>query len=164
MPMIAECASVAVGSLYRYYANKDELVARLYADNYARLAEELKRVAAKATTARDKVTAMVRFICGFFDREWDLARFLLLEQHVRLKTYAGAANPVDILHDLLAEGIHRGEVRQLDDMLATALVMGPLIQAAISAPTGGSPAPSPTPPTTSPRVSGRRSQNSETEQ
>jgi TetR/AcrR family transcriptional regulator, repressor of fatR-cypB operon len=36
MPMIAECAGVAVGSLYRYYANKDELVARLYADNYAR--------------------------------------------------------------------------------------------------------------------------------
>ena len=36
MPMIAECAGVAVGSLYRYYTNKDELVARLYADNYAR--------------------------------------------------------------------------------------------------------------------------------
>src|ERR1700753_4305079 len=85
MPMIAESAGVAVGSLYRYYANKDELVARLYTENYARLAEELNRVAARATTARDKIAAMVRFICGFFDREWDLARFLLLEQHVRLK-------------------------------------------------------------------------------
>ena len=30
MPMIAQCAGVAVGSLYRNYANKDELVARLY--------------------------------------------------------------------------------------------------------------------------------------
>ena len=64
-------------------------MARLYADNYARLAGELKRVAAKAATTRDKIAAMVRFICGFFDREWDLARFLLLEQHVRLKSYAG---------------------------------------------------------------------------
>src|SRR2546423_10307949 len=72
MPMIAECAGVAVGSLYRYYANKDELVARLYADNYVRLAEELKRVAWKAATSRDKIAAMVRFICGFFDRDWDL--------------------------------------------------------------------------------------------
>jgi AcrR family transcriptional regulator len=130
MPMIAECAGVAVGSLYRYYANKDELVTRLYADNYARLAEELKRVAAKAATTRDKVAAMVRFICGFFDREWDLARFLLLEQHVRLKSYAGAANPVDIVNDVLADGIRRGEIRHLDGMLATALVMGPVIQAA----------------------------------
>jgi AcrR family transcriptional regulator len=130
MPMIAESAGVAVGSLYRYYANKDELVARLYADNYARLAGELKRVAAKAATTRDKIAAMIRFICGFFDREWDLARFLLLEQHVRLKSYGEAANPVDIVHDVLADGMRRGEVRPLDSMVATALVMGPVIQAA----------------------------------
>jgi AcrR family transcriptional regulator len=130
MPMIAERAGVAVGSLYRYYANKEELVARLYADNYARLAEELRRAAAGAASTRDKIAAMVRYICGYFDREWDLARFLLLEQHVRLKSYAGAANPVDIVHDVLTEGMRRGEVRQLDGMLATALVMGPVIQAA----------------------------------
>ena len=130
MPMIAECAGVAVGSLYRYYANKDELIARLYADNYARLAQELDRAQTQAATARDKVAAMVRFICGFFDREWDLARFLLLEQHVRLKTYSGAANPVDVVYGVLAEGMRRGEVRRLDGVLATALVMGPVVQAA----------------------------------
>jgi AcrR family transcriptional regulator len=130
MPMIAECAGVAVGSLYRYYANKNELVARLYADNYARLAQELDRAHTQAATARDKIAAMVRFICGFFDREWDLARFLLLEQHVRLKTYNGAANPVDVVYGVLAEGMRRGEVRRLDGVLATALVMGPVIQAA----------------------------------
>jgi|SRR5689334_813383 AcrR family transcriptional regulator len=130
MPMIAECAGVAVGSLYRYYANKDELVARLYTDNYVRLAEELKRVASKAATSRDKIAAMVRFICGFFDQKWDLARFLLLEQHLRLKTYSGAANPVDIVHEVLADGMRRGEVIQRNGIVATALVMGPVIQAA----------------------------------
>ena len=130
MPMIAESAGVAVGSLYRYYANKDGLVARLYADNYARLAQELDRAQTQAAAARDKVAAMVRFICGFFDREWDLARFLLLEQHVRLKTYSGAANPVDVVYGVLAEGMRRGEVRRLDGVLATALVIGPVVQAA----------------------------------
>ncbi len=130
VPMIAEHAGVAVGSLYRYYANKEELVARLYVENYARLAQELDRAQARATSTRDKIAVMVRFICSYFDREWDLARFLLLEQHVRLKSYAGAANPVDIVHDALAEGMRRGEVRQLDGILATALVMGPVIQAA----------------------------------
>jgi AcrR family transcriptional regulator len=130
VPMIAERAGVAVGSLYRYYANKEELVARLYAENYARLAQELDRVQAGEASTRYKISAMVRFICAYFDREWDLARFLLLEQHVRLKSYAGAANPVDIVRDVLAEGMHRGEVKPLDGMVATALVMGPVIQAA----------------------------------
>jgi AcrR family transcriptional regulator len=156
MPMIAECAGVAVGSLYRYYANKDELVARLYADNYARLAQELDRAQTQAATAGDKVAAMVRFICGFFDREWDLARFLLLEQHVRLKTYSGAANPVDVVYGVLAEGMRRGEVRRLDGVLATALVIGPVVQAATFLTYGRLTAPSPTPPRTSPRVSGRQ--------
>jgi TetR/AcrR family transcriptional regulator, repressor of fatR-cypB operon len=130
VPMIAERAGVAVGSLYRYYANKEELVARLYAENYARLAQELDRVQAGEASSRHKIAAMVRFICGFFDRQWDLARFLLLEQHVRLKSYVGAQNPVDIVRDVLAEGMRRGEVRPLDRMVATSLVMGPVIQAA----------------------------------
>src|SRR5215831_20052672 len=112
VPMIAEQAGVAVGSLYRYYANKEELVARLYAENYAELAKELRRVDAKEASARDKIAAMVRFICCFFDRSWDLARFLLLEQHVRLKSYSEAANPVDIVRRVLVDGMRRGEVRQ----------------------------------------------------
>src|SRR5438034_1295120 len=41
VPMIAERAGVGVGSLYRYYGNKEELVARLYAEHYARLAAAL---------------------------------------------------------------------------------------------------------------------------
>ena len=130
MPMIAEHAGVAVGSLYRYYGNKEELVTRLYGENYASLARALDRVQTKEAATRDKIAAMVRFICGFFDREWDLARFLLLEQHVRLKTYSGAANPVDVVYGVLAEGMRRGEVRRLDGVLATALVIGPVVQAA----------------------------------
>ena len=130
VPVIAERAGVAVGSLYRYYGNKEELVARLYAENYARLADELRHVAARQGSTRDKIAAMVRFICNYFDQEWDLARFLLLEQHVRLKSYAEAANPVDVVDEVLDEGMRRGEVRRLDGMVAAALVMGPVIQAA----------------------------------
>src|SRR6266436_1736925 len=65
VPMIAEHAGVAVGSLYRYYANKEELVARLYAENYARLARELDGVQENEQSARAKIAAMVCFICGY---------------------------------------------------------------------------------------------------
>lgn len=130
MPMIAEAAGVAVGSLYRYYANKEELVGRLYAENYAELARALERVEAGAGGALDKIAAMIRFICGFFDGEWDLARFLLFEQHVRLKRYNDPANPVAVVERVLAEGIEHGELRRLDPALAAALVIGPVVQAA----------------------------------
>ena len=130
MPMIAEHGGVAVGSLYRYYASKEELVARLYAENYRRLADQLDQVQEAERSSHDKIAAMVRFVCAFFDREWDLARFLLLEQHMRLKNYDGPANPVDIVCRVLADGIRRGELRPVDVTAAAALVMGPVIQAA----------------------------------
>ena len=59
MPMIAEEAGVAVGSLYRYFANKEELVARLYAENYGRLAEKLDRVQATVAVV-DSLSMTIR--------------------------------------------------------------------------------------------------------
>jgi AcrR family transcriptional regulator len=130
MPMIAEAAGVAVGSLYRYDASKDELVARLYAENYVALAQALDRVQQEEPGARAKLAAMTRFICRYFDEEWDLARFLLLEQHTGLRDYADPANPIDILERVIAAGIVAGDIRPLAPIVATALVMGPIVQAA----------------------------------
>jgi AcrR family transcriptional regulator len=130
VPMIAEAAGVAVGSLYRYYANKEEMVARLYAENYAELAAMLNEAQADKSGAQAKLGAMIRVICGFFDREWDIARFLLLEQHARLRSYTGPANPVDVVRQVVTDGIARGEIRPLAPLVAVALVMGPVVQAA----------------------------------
>ncbi len=130
VPLIAERAGVAVGSLYRYYENKEDLVERLYAENYAAMADRLSAVQASEQTAAARIAAMIRLICSTFDEEWDLARFLLLEQHVRLKHYELAANPVEVVQQVMADGIRSGELRAMDPALAAALVMGPVLQAA----------------------------------
>jgi AcrR family transcriptional regulator len=130
MQMIAEEAGVAVGSLYRYYESKEALVARLFADNYAALARALDEVQLPAAGIRAKLAAMTRFICGYFDREWDLARFLLLEQHSGLREYADPANPIDVIDGVIAAGIEAGELPPGDPIVAAALVIGPVVQAA----------------------------------
>jgi hypothetical protein len=63
-------------------------VARLYAENYARLAKELQCATAEAAFTPRQDRRYGSLHRQFSDREWDLARFLLLEQHVRLKSYA----------------------------------------------------------------------------
>jgi len=130
MPMIAAAAGVAVGSLYRYYASKEELVSRLYAGNYAALAQHLDRVQQAQEGTRAKLAAMALFICRYFDDEWDLARFLLLEQHAGLRGYAGPANPIDIVERVIAVGIAAGDIRPIAPLVATAMVIGPIVQAA----------------------------------
>jgi AcrR family transcriptional regulator len=141
MPMIADAACVAVGSLYRYDASKEELVARLYAENYAALARALDDAQREEVGARAKLAAMTRFICRYFDEEWDVARFLLLEQHSGLRDYADPANPIDILERVVAAGIAAGDIRPLEPIVAAALVMGPIVQAATFRAYGRLPAP-----------------------
>ena len=63
VPMIAERAGVAVGSLYRYYANKNELVARLYTENYARLAGELDRVQSGDYAGANQTALVLLLVC-----------------------------------------------------------------------------------------------------
>ena len=130
MPLIAAEAAVAVGSLYRYYRNKDALIARLFADNYAALACDLDRAQQREAGTRVKLAAMTRFICGWCDAEWDLARFLLLEQHAGLRDYRDAANPIDVVAGVVIAGIAAGEIRPLAPILATAMAIGPVVQAA----------------------------------
>ena len=130
MPLIAEAAGVAVGSLYRYYPSKEALIARLFADNYAELARALESTQAGEEGARAKLAAMTRFICFYFDREWDLARFLLLEQHAGLRDYEDPDNPIDVIGQVVAAGIAAGEIRPGDPLVAAALVIGPVVQAA----------------------------------
>jgi len=60
--------------------------------------------------------------------------------------------------------MRRGEVRRLDEMLAAALVMGPVIQAAIFRTYGRLTGPLSISPTTSLAALGRRSPNNATEQ
>jgi len=130
VPLIAEKAGVAVGSIYRHYENKDDLVHRLYVEHYARLAGLLEAAIAGQRSAEARLAAMIRAIARFIDAEWHVARFLLLEQHMRLQDFADPANPVDVVHRVVLEGIKRGEIRAMDPMVAVALVMGPVVQAA----------------------------------
>jgi AcrR family transcriptional regulator len=130
VPLIAEKAGVAVGSIYRHYENREDLVRRLYVEHYARLAALLDEAQSAARGTEAKLTAMIRAIVRFVDAEWHVARFLLLEQHMRLMDYEEPANPVDIVREVIAHGIKRGEVRAMDPMVAVALVMGPVVQAA----------------------------------
>jgi AcrR family transcriptional regulator len=130
VPLIAEKAGVAVGSIYRHYENKDDLVRRLYASHYARLASLLTEAQRGQRGARARLEAMLRAIVRFIDSEWHIARFLLLEQHMRLHGYEEPGNPVDVVHGVIVEAIKCGEVRAMDPMVAVSLVMGPVVQAA----------------------------------
>ena len=128
---IAAAAGIAEGTLYRHYSGKDALAWELFSHNYTAFALELQRVEAGQATLRAKLDAMVRQCCAFFDRDPVLFSYLLLAQHGQLqKVTPEMANPVEVVREVLAAGMDRGEIPAGDPDVVAAMVLGVVLQVA----------------------------------
>jgi AcrR family transcriptional regulator len=129
---IAGAAMIAEGTLYRHYAGKDALAWELFSRNFTALAGELQDIQAPHQTLRAKVDAMVRHFCTFFDRDPVLFSYLLLVQHGQLqKVTPDMPNPVEVVREVLAGGMARGEIPAGDADVAAAMVLGIVLQVAV---------------------------------
>ncbi|MBL8699908.1 MAG: TetR/AcrR family transcriptional regulator [Alphaproteobacteria bacterium] len=138
---IAQAVGIADGALYRHFESKDDLVWTLFETNYVDLARRLDELGRIASGARDRLAAMITGFCRYHDDNPILFRFLLFVQHGQLaKLRPGTANPVDVVHDVLAAALARGELPRQDPALATALVLGIVLQPATFAAYGRLPA------------------------
>jgi AcrR family transcriptional regulator len=129
---IAAAAGIAEGTLYRHYPGKDALAWDLFSKNYIAFALELHRIQAGQASLRAKLEAMVRQFCAFFDDDPVLFSYLLLAQHGQLqKVTPEMPNPVEVVREVLAGGMDRGEIPAGDPDVAAAMVLGIVLQVAI---------------------------------
>ena len=129
---LAAAAGIAEGTLYRHYPGKDALAWDLFNKNYTAFALELHRIQAGHLTLRAKLDAMVRQCCTFFDHDPVLFSYLLLAQHGHLqKVTAVMPNPVEVVREVLAQGMDRGEIPAGNPDVAAAMVLGIVLQVAI---------------------------------
>lgn len=128
---IAQGAHLAEGALYRHYRSKDELILGLFSRHYTALAATLEALQAPCAHVKEKLRAMVAECCRMFDADPVLFQFLLLVQHHSLhRIEAGPASPVEVVYRVLVAGMAKGEIPSRDPDLATALVMGGILQPA----------------------------------
>ncbi len=129
---IAEAAEVAEGSIYRYFDSKETLAHELFKMAYVQYAEELQAIAAEEATFVKTWKAVVAHLCRAFDEDADAFRFLLITQHEHLgEISAKLASPVEVVREIMAKAIKRGEVSVPDANLAAALGLGAIVQTAI---------------------------------
>lgn len=127
---LANAAGVAEGTLYRHYASKDDLVTDLFVSNYASFAGRLRALAA-LSGFRARIEAVAAEIFQFHDDQPTLFRFLLLVQHQALpRAASGPDNPVSVLQAMVEDAVAAGEITLSDVPLATAMVLGLLLQPA----------------------------------
>jgi AcrR family transcriptional regulator len=126
---IAQAVDISEGALYRHFVGKDELVWELFERHYVAFAGRLQSLADGEPSARGKLSAMIRGFCQAHDDDPALFHFLLFVQHGQLsKLSSTTPTPVTVMHALLSRAIATGEIPAQDANLASALVMGIVLQ------------------------------------
>lgn len=128
---IAMAASVAEGTIYRYFPSKEQLALDLFLRHHQGLAEALAEAQRPAKALRAKIEAIVRCYCEWADRDWTLFAYHLLNQHSFLiQVPDGMANPVTVVRDVISQAMKAGEIPKRNVDLAAASAIGVVMQAA----------------------------------
>jgi AcrR family transcriptional regulator len=130
---IAKAAGIAEGTLYRHYSSKDDLAWELFSKNFMSFTLELNRVQQGAPTLQAKIDAMIRYFCTFFDTNMTLVGYLLIAQHSQLSRVTPTMpRPGVLLRGMMAEAMDRGEIPKADPEVAASMVLGLVLEVAIS--------------------------------
>jgi AcrR family transcriptional regulator len=122
---------ISEGALYRHFESKDDLFWQTFEQNYTSFARELEALADREPDARRKLAAMIRGFCRAHDDNPTLFNFLVLAQHNQLsKLPADAPTPVTVIRKVIVRAIEQSELPPQDPDLATALVLGTVLQPA----------------------------------
>ncbi|CAN5920542.1 hypothetical protein BH11PSE3_BH11PSE3_52070 [soil metagenome] len=128
---IAMAASIAEGTIYRYFPSKERLALDLFLRHHGALAEALTEAQQPAEGLRAKIDAIVRCYCEWADRDWTLFAYHLLNQHTFLSQVPeGAPNPVTVVHEVISQAMKAGEIPQRNIDLVAASAIGVVLQAA----------------------------------
>jgi len=129
---IARSVGVSEAALYRYFQNREALVWEVFRGHYEALARELKAEADACDGIDGKLEAMVVACAKLFDTDRDRFVFILLAQHIqKIAPSDYVAGVPALIEDILRDAVHRGEIPRQDTRLATAMLMGAVLQSAL---------------------------------
>lgn len=136
MAQIASQAGVAAGTIYCYFASRDELIRQLHLDLEGRINAEIEQDDAVDLPTRRRFTQVCNVILRYFVEH--PVEFRYLEQfynspygveHRRNKLFGREDEP-QICRDIFQQGIAEGVIKDLPLVVLYALTFGPLVNIA----------------------------------
>ena len=128
---IAEQANVAVGSIYLYFRNKDDIINKIFEGLWQRLYLESKKIADdKSLQPCFKVDKMIESIIDIFTENPHLAVLYVNEQNSLLTNGKDISTKyytkiLDVAEKIMQEGINKGEfVKDIDIKIFRHFIFG----------------------------------------
>lgn len=126
--IIAEKAGIAVGTIYIYFSNKEEILNHIFITEFEKRAEYLEKLINGNYSTFEKLDLFYDFHFKELEKNKNVGTVMLQESmHPQLQSLEGVKKFLNqlplIFTKILKNGIDAGEIRDLDcDLLATIIV------------------------------------------
>ena len=123
MAEIAGAAQFAMGTVYRFFKSKEDIYISLVEDKVEELMSLLEKRVSEVDTATEKIQAVIKVKLTFADKNRDFFRIYVSEWSGFEWTVKSAFGDrvwkrylaqIQLVADLVREGIRRGEFREID--------------------------------------------------
>lgn len=131
MPDMARTAQVSVGSIYHHFKDKEDVARALYLGLMEGLQDELTRIALENATAHDRCRAVMAMLLDLTESNREAMDFMLYAKHrefLPTELPVCSSRPFETMREFVRDGMERGEIRQMDVMVATSCLFGGAIR------------------------------------
>jgi AcrR family transcriptional regulator len=124
MQQIADEAHIAKGTIYLYFASREELIERLVEQAFAGLVDRLHSGLDEPGTLADRLRRLIRAQIEFLEENRQVLSVYMAQRHVDLEAACGNGRRrhqrpqyqryVTMLTEILEEAMRRNEIKRLD--------------------------------------------------
>ncbi len=124
---IRQEANVSTGTIYHYFKNKEAIADALFEDILQSLNDSIKEIKRKNKNAFEQLRAIVELFFTLTEDAPDVIRFIITIRHQEFlpsRPPLSLTQPFQSLTQIMQEGVNKGEIRQIDPVVASACFYG----------------------------------------
>ena len=127
IPDIVRASGISTGSIYHHFGDKEGIAKALYDSLIDRMESALADIERRHGTARDRCREIIVLLFTIAENEPEIMKFML---HARHKEFMPSVAPVcssrpfQHMRDMVAEGMAKGEILEMDNTVAASAVFG----------------------------------------
>ncbi len=128
---ISKGAGISIGAIYYYFSSKEQIGQFLYDKTTEIILNRIRLGIQKAPNDKEALKSIIYNLFDMSEKEPHLMEFILYVKHKEFLPNAPpicSSKPFEFIKNFIKEKIDSGVFRDMDIVIASALIMGPVIR------------------------------------